>query len=437
MTGKKIEKSLGVLRVWALAAGGMVGGGIYIALGVVISASGQWAWLSFFLSGLIACITAYSYAFLSNKFEKSGGAFEFLEEVHYEKLAGTLSWLLIVGYILTISVYLYAFGHYLAYAFGGGEFLIRVVGIIAGILLILLNLMGLGKMTFVEVIIVTGNLGILLLLAFWGIGHWDLLQLTSGIEPRPPWTALIGAAAIFVSYEGFQLLTYEYEAIKNAKKTFVPVLVSAAIFVVFCYVLVTIGATMLSGALTLVEQKEIALSVIAKQSFGQTGLIVMTFAAVCATSAAINSTLFSTGKLAVRISENKELPSWVAHKNAQDVPDRPIILIGVTAIILATLGSLSTLVEAASLIFIVTFIVVNFIAAKEMPHWKCIPWLAILLSLVLGLVLLGRLAVIAPVALGGLSLIVVLITLGRPYLLSHLAEKDQTSKDMLRGKENE
>lgn len=45
--------------VWALAAGGMVGGGIYIVLGVVIAASAQWAWLGFLLSGLITIPTAY------------------------------------------------------------------------------------------------------------------------------------------------------------------------------------------------------------------------------------------------------------------------------------------------------------------------------------------------------------------------------------------
>lgn len=32
---------LGFVSVWSLAAGGMVGGGIYIALGVVIAVSGQ------------------------------------------------------------------------------------------------------------------------------------------------------------------------------------------------------------------------------------------------------------------------------------------------------------------------------------------------------------------------------------------------------------
>lgn len=69
------NKKIGPIRSWALAAGGMVGGGIYIALGVVIEAAGQWAWASFVIAGIAALITAYNYAQLSNHYGKSGGAF--------------------------------------------------------------------------------------------------------------------------------------------------------------------------------------------------------------------------------------------------------------------------------------------------------------------------------------------------------------------------
>ena len=76
--------------VWTLAAGGMVGGGIYTALGVVIAVSGQWAWLSFAISGLLAIITALGYSKLSNHFEESGGAFRFLREINQKGIAGSL-----------------------------------------------------------------------------------------------------------------------------------------------------------------------------------------------------------------------------------------------------------------------------------------------------------------------------------------------------------
>jgi len=44
-----------------MAVGGMVGGGIFSTLGVVVAISGAWAWLSFFVAGLIALAAGYSY----------------------------------------------------------------------------------------------------------------------------------------------------------------------------------------------------------------------------------------------------------------------------------------------------------------------------------------------------------------------------------------
>lgn len=419
------SSKLSPIAVWALAAGGMVGGGIYTVLGVVIAVSAQWTWLAFILTGLIAIPSAYSYVFLTNKFHEEGGAFVFLEKVNDKKMAGNLSWLLIIGYILTISVYAYAFGHYLSFAFHGNPLLMRLLaaGIVIG--LILLNLAGVGKLTNVEIIIVSVNLIILLALGVYGVINWDASQLTAGISPRPVWSSLFGGAAIFMAYEGFQLLTYEYDKIGNPEKSFMPTLMSAVIFVVLLYATVALGATMIGGATSMISFKEIALSIAAETAFGKTGLIVMTVAAGFATAAAINSTLFSTANLAKRIASQDELPSWFNHTNKNDVPDRSIIFIGILAGVLAIVGSLSSLVEAASLAFLFTFGIVNWIAYRESDKRKWIPLMGIIIGSLVGLALIFRLVISKPLALGGILGLVLLIILGRPYLLR---KKEKSSK---------
>jgi len=54
---------------------------------------------------------------------------------------------------------------------------------------------------------------------------------------------------------------------------------------------------MLVGAETLIQKKEVALSIAGKQAFGITGLVLVTVAAAFSTGSAINATLFSTGNL--------------------------------------------------------------------------------------------------------------------------------------------
>ena len=419
---------LSPVSVWALAAGGMVGGGIYTVLGVVIAVSAQWAWLAFAFTGVIALTSAYSYVFLSNKFSEGGGAFDFLEEVNDNWLAGSLSWMLILGYVLTISVYAYAFGHYVAFAFHGGAWWIR--GLAAGIVaaLIGLNLAGVGKLTKVEIGIVSVNLLVLLGLGVYGVSQWDVTQLTAGVEPRPVWSGLIGGAAIFMAYEGFQLLSYEYDRIRDPEKKFMPTLMSAVVFVVLLYIVVALGATFLGGASTLIDFKEIALSVVALKAFGHWGVITMTVAAGFATAAAINSTLFSTANLTKQIAKQHELPQWFDHTNDNDVPDRSIIALGSLAGVLAVVGSLSSLVEAASLVFLATFGVVNWLCYRESDDHKWIPATGIGFAALTALLLLLRVAISKPLAFGGLLLVILLVLMGRPLLLSKKQKVQQDAQ---------
>ncbi|MEM5516898.1 APC family permease [Henriciella sp. AS95] len=411
---------LGAFSVIALATGGMVGGGIYVALGVVVQASAQWAWLAFAIAGIVAVTSAHSYSRLSVHAGRSGGAFEFLEEMDREGLAGTLSWLLLAGYVLTIALYAYAFGQYVSHAFGGGGLMMRGLAVAAMVGLTGLNLLGLGKMTKVEIVIVIVNLVALVALGVSGLVNWEPSQLTAGIESKPISASLIGAAAIFVSYEGFQLLTYEYEEIKHAKTRFVPLLVGSAIAVVLIYIIVALGATMLMGADKTIASKDVSLAVAAKDAWGPLGLIVLTVAAAFATSAAINSTLFSSAKLAKRVAEDGELPSWFSKTNESGTPYAAIVGFGVLATTLAVTGSLSQLVEAASLVFLATFLTVNYICLRTIKSVWLVPLTGLIIGAVLGGLLVWRLASNAPISLSVVIVYAIAAYFVRPMILKRL-----------------
>ena len=126
---------MGFNATWSMAVGGMVGGGIFAVLGVVVERAAQWAWLSFLGGGLIALATAYSYSELSARYGESGGAFLFLRKIHHEGIAGSLSWVLIVGYVLTLSVYAFTFGHYVGEVIGWNDLAVRALAV--GIILVL------------------------------------------------------------------------------------------------------------------------------------------------------------------------------------------------------------------------------------------------------------------------------------------------------------
>lgn len=401
----------------ALVIGGMVGGGIYVALGVVVEAAGSWTWAAFVIAGIVAVATAEAYGALSNEFETGGGAFAFLEHLDRRGAAGSLSWMMLIAYTLTIGLYAFAFGQYVAHAFGGSGLVTRGLSLLVTGALTALVLGGAGTLTTVEITIVSANLIALVVLAVAGLVSWNPDGLSPTGDGRGASAALAGAAAIFVSYEGFQLLTYDYDELEDPERTLRPVLVWSAVAVVAIYVLVAIGATMILGADTAIAERTVALAVAGEQLAGTAGSIVMTVAAAFATAAAINSTLFSTGRLAARVADDGELPGWFDHRNGADVPDRAVVAIAAAAGALAAFGSLSALVEAASLAFLGAFAVVDVIALSRGVGRRWLIMSGLIVGGVVAVVLVVRLAAQHPIPLGTIVALAIVSVVVRPAIL--------------------
>lgn len=412
-------KGMGLNATWSMAVGGMVGGGIFAVLGVVVDRAGQWAWLSFLLGGAIALATAYSYAELSARFQEAGGAFLFLRKIHHEGIAGSLSWVLIVGYVLTLSVYASTFGNYVGEVIGWGAVANRTLAVGIIMVLALLNLKGTGSSALLEIVTVWGKIALLVALAVAGLATFEPEALTRGVEPRGVNGAILGAAAVFMAYEGFQLLTYDYDEIEKPNTTLRRALVLAVVAVTGIYIVVTLGATSLVGAETIVKDREIALVAAGREAWGMLGVVLVSAAAALSTGSAINATLFATARLADKVATDGELPAVARHRNSHEVPDRTLLVLAAMGAALAAIGSLGSLVEAASLVFLFTFGVVNTIAISQLTKRRWIPALGALGASVAVVVLTIDLVQTAPLALLALGGLIIIATTVRPLILRH------------------
>lgn len=369
----KDKLSLGA--AWAMAVGGMIGGGIFATLGVVISLAGKWAWASFLTGGLIALATGLSYARLAVHFDREGGSYSYLRETGHRRLAPPIAWLLIGGYTLTLSVYAFTFGAYLAHALGlvwfGPVAAVLAIAVLAGV-----NLMGVGEAAGVELFAVWVKLAVLAALAWLGLWRWapHNLSLSSGVAPG--WGgALIGAAAVFMSYEGFELLAFDYDDMDDRKRTISKAMPRAIVATTLVYIAVAIGTAMLIGAQDVVAQKETALAEAGRAALGETGFIAVTVAAALSTASAINATLFASARLSRDVAKNSDLPGWFGREDKHSVPWLAVLIIGSVAAVLALLGNLQTLVQDASFVFLSVFALVNWLAWRLVPHGR---WQALL-----------------------------------------------------------
>lgn len=361
---------LGFNAAFAMAVGGMIGGGIFATMGVVISVAGQWAWASFLIGGVIALATAHSYASLTRQLDCAGGAFAFLRALGHERMARIVAWALLLGYTLTVSVYGYTFGAYLAYALGGPSWLPQAAAIGAIAILAGVNLLGAGESSAVEILVVWGKLAILFVLAMIGLAQWAPEQLVasessgSGISG-----AIIGAATVFMAYEGFQLLAYDYDEMENARETIGKVMYTAIVVTILVYILVVLGTAMLVGGDAIVEQQETALADAGRAAAGTLGFIAVTVAAVFSTASAINATIFATARLGREAADEGEMPAIFARTDSEGVPYMGVLVIAVVASALAFFGALDQLVQGASFVFLAVFAAVNLIAwIRQVAH---------------------------------------------------------------------
>ncbi len=415
-------EKMGWNATFSMAVGGMIGGGIFSVLGVVVGIAGAWAWLSFVIGGLIALLTATSYVRLAAEFGEGGGAFTFLREVGHESAAGSLSWVLLGGYVVTTAVYAFTFGHYLADVAGGGALVARALAVAIMAALVAVNVRGVGESAKFEVFAVWAKLLVLGLLAAAGIARWAPEQLGDGVPTGSFGSAVVGAAAIFMAYEGFQLLTYDYDDIDDPERTLRWAVLPAVVVVTLVYVTVTLGSAMLVGAGTLVEQREVALAAAGEKLAGLPGKVVVSLAAALSAGSAINATLFATGRLARRVAADGELPHSLAETNERGVPRRAILVLGAAGTVLAAIGELGSLVEAASLTFLLTFAGVNVLAAMRLPQLRSLAVLGAAGAGGAAILATWRLATTQPLVLALLGLLVGAAMVVRPLVVQKTGE---------------
>lgn len=354
-----------------MGLGGLIGGGIFAVLGVAAHLSGNAAFISYFFDGIIALTSGYSYVKLTEHLKEDGGSFTFLEHfISNPNIAGIVGWVLIVGYIGSISMYAYAFGSFAAGLLGISSIAfvrpLISIGVIA--LFVGINIVGVKSSGSSEDLLVYVKVFILLL--FGATGVWALFSnpefvlFKGGLFNQGIKSTIIGAAVIFVSFQGFQLLTYEYSEIEGGIETLKKSIFYSIASATLIYILVAFVTTNLLTAHQIMVHKETALAFAANRVF-QTSLlnrlsyILISIAALFSTASAINATLFGTARLSYKIATEKKLPEAFSFRNSKGIPTKSILIIGGLTAAFTALGSLEQITTFASLAFILIFATVN------------------------------------------------------------------------------
>ena len=79
-TEVRLSREMGLMDATMIGVGAMIGAGIFVLIGIAAGVAGPALILAFALNGLVALLTAMSYAELGSCFHNAGGGYLWVKE---------------------------------------------------------------------------------------------------------------------------------------------------------------------------------------------------------------------------------------------------------------------------------------------------------------------------------------------------------------------
>jgi APA family basic amino acid/polyamine antiporter len=388
-----LRRSLGLALLVFYGLGIIIGAGVYVAVGDVVKAAGPLAASSFVLAGVIATLTALSYAELGARFPEAAGAAAYVKEAFLSDRFSTLTGV-VVAIVVLISAATIARGTagYAQTFVALPEWLIAGALVIAFTGVACLGVRDSTRMAAVMTIVELAGLGVVIAVGSSSLPN--LVNATTNLVPvdANDWTrVLAGAFVAFFAFTGFENLANMAEEAKNVARTIpLAILISLGISTTI-YVAVALVVLAVVPLEEIVTSAAPLLLVITGEREG----ISRAFSAVAlvAVSNGVLIQILVLARLLYGMARRSLLPEWLSRVSGVQVPLRATMVAG-TLILISTLAlPFHTLLRVSTTLTILLFVLVNLALCRlhylqpahhltfRVPVW--VPYLATLSNVLL------------------------------------------------------
>ena len=370
---RKLKRSIGLWSAVAINVGAIIGGGIFVVTGIVAGYAGSALIISMVIAGVIAFITALSFARLTAWQPVEGSVYEYGRQL-VSPYAGFLAgWMWMIANTFTGAAVSLGFANYLTSAFPSlpatlpivSNFAVPTASLIAAVLCLCftgLNFVGAKESASVNNVLVAIKLAILAFFILFGVFYVN----SGNFLPFEPLTSgvLYGSFFIFFAYGGFARVAVVAEEVKDAKRN-VPraMLLSLGISMVV-YVLVGLVAVGLLGPVGLNASGSPLTSAI-----GVTGsslaMQVVSVGGLVATASVLLTAILGVSRMAFSMARGKDLPSALARLHSRFfTPYWAILVAGVLMALLVLFVDLTGVVAISTFALLFNYSLTNISAFK-------------------------------------------------------------------------
>lgn len=378
-------RTVSLLGATGVGVGAIVGGGILVLAGVAFQATGPSALVAFGINGVVAVLTALSFAEMATAFPESGGAYTFAKKVLTVRAAFAVGWVLWFAYIVAGVLYALGFAEYAVAvvadfwrAAGGDppEWLSTRTALLslallatAAYTLSMIRKSGgggqwetVGKMILFVVLIAAG---------VWALGGAPEGTVGQGLTPffSHGFGGLLQAMGFtFIALQGFDLIAAIGGEVKNPSRTIpkamlLSLAIALAVYLPLLFLVATVGVPEGQNIAEVSEDRPATVMADAARQFaGPAGYWMVMAAAVLSTLSALAANVLAASHVALTMARDRTLPRVMGVRH----PTRKTPVMAIYASALTLVGILLMVPDvaaagaAASLIFLVCFALVHW-----------------------------------------------------------------------------
>lgn len=373
----ELRRGLGLIEAIGIGLGSIVGAGLYVVTGVAAGVAGPALLIGLVLAGIGATCNALSSADLAAKFPRSGGTYEYANQLLNPWLGFSAGWMFLASKLAAGGTVALGFGTYMAKLFTDLDS--KVAGVAAVLVLTAANLFGIKKAGWLNLIVVVITLASLTYFIVSGFPAVSPANFHP-FAPQGILSVLESAALLFFAYTGYARLATLGEEVVEPERTIPRAVIWSIAIASGLYLAVIAIALGTVGSATMAATGAPLEVAAARGELPETSTVIVV-GGCTAMLGVILSQILGISRMMFAMARGRDLPLILRATNSHDVPAISVLATGAIMLAVAWFGKLAFVAASASFAILLYYAIANLAALRlgdnerRFPRWMS--WLGL------------------------------------------------------------